>query len=300
MIKNLVSILIPVYNRVSLVSETIDSAINQTYKNIEIIIVDNCSTDGTWELLQKHIKIDSRIRLFRNNENIGPVRNWERCIQEAKGEYAKILFSDDLIKDTFIEKTIQMFDNETAFVLTSTEVFGSKNNCGNLCFKKSEYSSKEYLHEILLYETINFPVSPGCALFRLIDLKEALLVDIPNCLNLEFSKFGAGNDLLLFLITATKYPKINVVTDVESFFRAHENSFSISNNLDTYYSHSKYYFITNYFKLILSKYEVKNSITSIYKEKTISIKNIRNILLNIPFCFKYILRKKFKFLKIEI
>lgn len=86
---SLVSILIPVYNRENLVGETIESAINQTYKNIEIIIVDNCSTDNTWQVLQDYAQKDNRIRIFQNPENIGLVRNWERCIDVANNRYYK-------------------------------------------------------------------------------------------------------------------------------------------------------------------------------------------------------------------
>ena len=64
----LVSILIPVYNRASIVSRAIDSALSQTYSNIEIIIVDNNSTDSTWDILLKYKQRDSRIKIFKNEQ----------------------------------------------------------------------------------------------------------------------------------------------------------------------------------------------------------------------------------------
>lgn len=73
----LVSIIIPVFNRDSLVIDAIDSALNQTYKNIEIIVIDNKSLDNTWTNIQKY-KQDKCIRLFQNTINIGPVLNWKR------------------------------------------------------------------------------------------------------------------------------------------------------------------------------------------------------------------------------
>ena len=81
--KKLVSILVPVYNRENLIEETVNSGLSQTYENIEIIIVDNQSTDGTWKILEKLASQDKRIKIFQNNTNIGPVRNWKRCIDEA-------------------------------------------------------------------------------------------------------------------------------------------------------------------------------------------------------------------------
>lgn len=75
---NLVSILIPVYNRENLIEETVQSALNQTYKNIEIIVVDNQSTDNTWEILQKLASQDERIKIFQNNTNIRPCEKLEK------------------------------------------------------------------------------------------------------------------------------------------------------------------------------------------------------------------------------
>lgn len=83
---DLVSVLVPVYNRRDIIVETLSSALSQTYQNIEIVVVDNCSADGTWELISDLAKTDSRLRVFRNATNLGPVRNWLRCLQEAKGK----------------------------------------------------------------------------------------------------------------------------------------------------------------------------------------------------------------------
>ena len=86
-----VSVLIPVYNRQNLIETTVKSALDQTYQNTEIVIVDNKSTDNTWKILQALAQTDDRVKIYQNETNIGPVRNWLRCINEATGEYAKIL-----------------------------------------------------------------------------------------------------------------------------------------------------------------------------------------------------------------
>jgi len=123
-LQNKVSILIPVYNRENLIEETVQSALNQTYKNIEIIIVDNQSIDKTWEVMQKLAFQDDRIKIFQNDKNMGPVRNWKRCIDEATGDYGKILWSDDLIAPEFLENTVHFLENkDIGFVFTGTEIF---------------------------------------------------------------------------------------------------------------------------------------------------------------------------------
>ena len=72
----LVSVLIPVYNREILVRKTIESAVNQTYDNIEIIVIDNQSTDGTFEVIQEYAERYDNVWCFQNDVNMGPVLNW--------------------------------------------------------------------------------------------------------------------------------------------------------------------------------------------------------------------------------
>lgn len=274
----LVSILIPVYNRVSIVGATIESAINQTYSNIEIIIVDNCSTDGTWELLQEYVYKDDRIRIFKNGENIGPVRNWKRCIEEAKGEYAKLLFSDDLISNNFIEETIAVFDSETSFVLAGIEILDLETK-KIISYSEFQYFEKiateTYLKDCCYENKIGFPVSPGSAIFRTIDLQRNLFLNIPNTDNLDHSKNGAGIDQLIFLKTALNYKYIKCVNKRLCTFYAHENSFTIASQgrLNIYYDWALFYFITNFrnqylpfFKaaVIIKKMKYKHRYTNIF------------------------------------
>lgn len=255
-----VSILIPVYNREKIISETIECAINQTYKNIEIILCDNASTDGTWGILEKYVQKDSRVRIFRNEENVGPVLNWKKCLNYATGKYGKILWSDDLIAETFIEHTLPLFDDDTAFVMTGTHVFDPEINyvgCESSFQKKKEYSNHEYLFDVLIKKKNKFPLSPGCAIFRLQDLREALIVNIPNSDDLDFGQYGAGNDLLMFLIPATKYKVIKTVNNIESFYRTHVGSITNSNDLRIYYEWARFYFVKQYMPHLTKKYKLK-------------------------------------------
>ena len=96
-----VSILIPVFNREEFLPDCIQSALSQKYTDFEIIVVDNASNDRSWEIAKDFALNDSRVRVFRNDVNVGPVRNWQRCLDEATGEYAKFLFSDDLMLPDF-------------------------------------------------------------------------------------------------------------------------------------------------------------------------------------------------------
>lgn len=261
-IRNKVSILIPVYNRENLIEETVRSAMNQTYENIEIIIVDNKSTDNTWSVLNKLASQDNRIKIFQNETNIGPVRNWKRCIDEASGEYGKILWSDDLIAPEFLEKTVPFLENEdVGFVFTAVEKFTDivKKDPANTDFiKQGIYNTNGYIKGVLFSK--NYPVSPGCALFRMKDLRKNLLVDIPNKVHSDFSMHAIGNDLLIFLLTASQYKKFAFVDETLSYFREHSNSISIQSEkgkLPLYYALASAFFIENNRTDLIKKFNTK-------------------------------------------
>lgn len=301
-----VSILIPVYNRESMIEETIKSAVNQSYKNIEIIITDNKSTDNTWELLQQLALEDKRIKIFRNEKNIGPVRNWKRCIDEATGEYGKILWSDDLIAPNFLEKTLPFLQKEdVGFVYTQTILFHNINDLSNGIYsigKTGLYKSEKYIQGVLF--DINYPVSPGCAIFRMRDLRENLLVDIPNSIESDFSMHAIGNDLLIFLLTAQKYKQFAYVDEKLSFFRIHDGSITIASNkgrIPLHYALASSYFVENHRTDLVEKQNTSIQILlRKYKEEAVKHKMFRlndfyvqnkNLTLDYLFLLQKMIRK---------
>jgi len=249
-----VSILIPVFNRKSYISDCIQSALDQTISSIEIIIVDNASNDGTWEICQEYANRDQRIRIFRNDTNIGPVRNWKKCLDNATGKYGKILWSDDLMGPDFLKKTLPFLQNdlEVAFVITGIEIFNDNNVIVPYFYVNDQtgyYKTNEYIDDVLFYKLKKYPVSPGCALFRTKDLKENLILDISNKINSDFSIHGIGSDQLLFLLTAAKYPKFVFVKDKLAFFRLHKSCISKISGEDKlmlHYDLAKAYFVENF------------------------------------------------------
>ena len=104
---NLVSILIPTYNSIKFVKLTIDSCLNQKYKNLEILISDDCSTDGTFEYLSQFYGDDKRIKATKNRTNLGIAANFNKLIDEANGDFIKFLGHDDVILDNFVSDSLQ-------------------------------------------------------------------------------------------------------------------------------------------------------------------------------------------------
>src|SRR5687768_7682840 len=121
-----VSILIPTFNYGRYLDEAIQSALQQTFRDFELIIVDNNSTDNTKEMISQYLS-DERIRYYRNETNIGLVNNFNRCLELATAPYIKFLLADDILHPELLEMFVQILDEyETVALVTSdSESFGS-------------------------------------------------------------------------------------------------------------------------------------------------------------------------------
>ena len=117
--KTLVSVLIPTYNSAEFIKDCVESIINQTYKNIEIIIVDDASTDKTFDILKRLAKQDKRIRLFQNRTNLGITDNMNNGIYKCNGKYIAILDGDDWAYPYRIEEQVKVMENKQDIVLCS-------------------------------------------------------------------------------------------------------------------------------------------------------------------------------------
>ncbi len=113
-----VSILIPTFNREDYLPRAVESALKQDYPDIEVIVSDNASTDGTEEVVKKYDD-NLRFKYFRNKENIGMVANWRKALNKyATGKYFMILSDDDyLIDDRYISKAVKLIETENDVVM---------------------------------------------------------------------------------------------------------------------------------------------------------------------------------------
>ncbi len=113
----LVTVGIPVYNGKRFLNAALDSILTQTYSNLEIIICDNASTDGTAEICERYAAKDHRIQYHRNEENLGAARNYNLTVERASGKYFKWAAYDDLCAPTFIERCVAMLEREPGVTL---------------------------------------------------------------------------------------------------------------------------------------------------------------------------------------
>jgi len=117
-----VSVIMPNYNCEKFVEETVRSVMNQTYDNWELLIVDDCSTDNSVEVLEKLCEEDVRVKLFVNEKNSGAAASRNRAMREASGRWIAFLDSDDLWLPEKLEKQLQfMTGNGYKFSYTAYE-----------------------------------------------------------------------------------------------------------------------------------------------------------------------------------
>lgn len=142
MSKDLVSIITPTYNCAKFIGATIESVLNQTYQNFEMIIVDDASKDNTEEVV-KSFK-DKRIKYIRLSKNSGPAVARNRAMDEAKGKYMAFLDSDDLWKREKLEKQINFIKkNKYKIICSDYEQIDEEGNKLNKiipCKKKVNYN----------------------------------------------------------------------------------------------------------------------------------------------------------------
>lgn len=167
--EDLVSIITPSYNTCNFISQTIESVLNQTYKNWEMIIVDDCSNDNTREIVSRYH--DPRIKYFENEKNTGAAYSRNRALKMAKGEWVAFLDSDDLWDKTKLEKQITfMKNNNYHFSYTKYREINEINTVINQCISGPKYINERKMIQYCW---------PGC-LTVMYNAKKIGLIQIEN------------------------------------------------------------------------------------------------------------------------
>ena len=123
-----VSVLIPMYNRKHYIAECVDSVLNQTFQDFEIIIRDNCSTDGGYDfVVEKYAKeiAEGKLKIFVNEENLGEFGNVDALLKDATGKYLKVLHSDDLLLPHALQHLYDVAEKTNADVVHESFFFMS-------------------------------------------------------------------------------------------------------------------------------------------------------------------------------
>lgn len=140
-----VSVCMPVYNGSAYIAQSIESVLAQTYKDFNIIISDNCSTDNTEEIVRSFH--DPRIIYLKNPENIGLVNNFNRTISLADGEYVCVWAHDDLMLPDNLERKVIVLDENPRVGIVHSDVLMIDQNGQILDKKCFEDAKRDYIED---------------------------------------------------------------------------------------------------------------------------------------------------------
>lgn len=260
-----ISVLIPTYNYAQYLDEAVQSVINQTYQDFELIVIDNNSSDNTAYVLSKY-ENNPKIKIITNNKNIGMAQNWNKCILESSGEYIKFLNADDFLESRCLEKLAKVLDDDLSISLVTSY----KNLVGN----KKTIITLPFVNKIDGFEAIknslekngNWIGEPTVVMFRRRDLYIGLF-------NIEFKWLPDWDLWIRLLMVGNLY----IIPEVLSNFRIHndqETKILKGNNITIFEEYRYYKYLHNSNNLV--NVELDNKI----KEKA------TEIFINIPVFFK--------------
>lgn len=117
---NSVSILLPVYNGEAFLEAAIESVLAQSFQDFDLIIVDDCSTDGSPSIIERMKERDARIKSFTNQTNQGLFANYNRCLSLAEGRYIKPFAQDDILAQDCLQRMFDVLEHDQSVALVSS------------------------------------------------------------------------------------------------------------------------------------------------------------------------------------
>lgn len=209
--EGLVSIITPNYNCEKFIVETIESVINQTYKNWEMIIIDDCSSDNSITIAINYTKKDKRIKVIQNEKNMGAALCRNKAIEMAKGEFIAFLDSDDVWLPNKLQKQVAFMINNDADFSFSEYYLMDENS-------KSLFLTSKVIKR-LTYNRMLFHTFTGCltVMYSQLKLGKYFGPDVKNC-----------NDKALFLKILKKSKKALSISEPLAKYRIRKNSISSS------------------------------------------------------------------------
>lgn len=213
----LVSICIPAYNSAEYIKDTVESLLRQTYTNIEVVVADDCSKDNTCEILER-IE-DSRLKIHRNEKNLGMVGNWNNCLRLGSGEFLKLVCADDMLDSNAIEKEVTALINHPTAVMVESDTRlvdndNKQKGAYHRYHKSGLVNGKEVAHKALIFK--NYFGAPVNNMFR----RDAFL------------KTGGFDERFTFILDFDLWVNLALQGDV---FIIHEllNSFRVRHDSNT-------------------------------------------------------------------
>lgn len=267
----LISIALATYNGSRYIEEQLNSILNQTYTHIELIVVDDSSTDDTFSTLKKYADQHSNINIYKNDTNLGINKTFDRAINLCKGSYIAISDQDDIWVPHKLEKLLDNMKNNVLVYSHSAlidEKGGSLNR--NMTQMSSLYEGGDP-RSLILYNR-----APGHTFLFRSDLKQHILPIPKHCY------FDAWIALI-----ATNLQSIGFVKEPLVLHRMHSNNATKSMKIKS--TDDGFFYLNKYIESILEIKQLKHryffeEIHSILKIKNLRLKTMRYIFFQFKYC----------------
>ena len=235
----LVSICVPTYNGGQYLAECLESIQAQSWRDFEVLILDDCSTDNTKAIALDFASMDERFKVISNVANLGLVGNWNRCVELASGAWIKFVFQDDALAPDGVERLLAATKSDTALVACSREFtfedetpeelrswyFANRHLIERAWGHSRSVSPSEFREATLAKPGANWVGEPTSVLFR----REV------------FERFGQFNPDLIMSCDLEYWTRLAVnlgfewVADRLAIFRIHEAATSATNRASRAY-----------------------------------------------------------------
>ncbi len=214
-----VSVVIPIYNIEDYIGDCLKSVVNQTYKNLEIICVDDCGTDNSMNIVEDYAKGDHRIKIIRQKENRGQgeARNLG-IVDTVTGKYICFIDSDDFIESDYIESFVKTIEDKNVDLVCNINIlkyYGSNDIRNKFIKNKRDF----VINRKLNFNEESFkklPISAWCKIYKTSLVKENKVYFASNKLKFE--------DFYFWYILKTKVKSICIICGPTYFYRQRNNS----------------------------------------------------------------------------
>lgn len=208
-----ISVVLASYNGALYIKEQIDSILRQDYPFVELLVFDDCSTDDTYNILLEYQHLDSRVKAYRNEKNLGFKKNFEQAIQKCSSPYVALCDQDDVWTDDHLSILVRNL-NGKSLVCGNSLMVDSKGNSWNQTIRSIHQMSREYNNQVTRSYFIyyNISVYQGASMLIKKDFLTKVL-PIPENVQYHDSYFACIASLLDEMVD---------VADIVTYYRQHD------------------------------------------------------------------------------
>lgn len=219
--KPLISVVMPVYNAGDFLAEAVRSILNQSYRRLELIMVNDASTDNSWKIMESFAKRSKRIKIFRNKKNMGVSETVKKAISKAKGDYIARMDADDIAFPNRLKKQL-------TYLLAHKNVVAVGGQCRLIDKEGQLIGKKEF--PLKAQEVYDYS-------FKFVPVQQPTLMIDRKRLPVDFQFYRDGmntaEEVELFF-KLFQYGKIENLPDFVLKYRLHSHNLSLKNLKQTF------------------------------------------------------------------